>query len=68
MTTGARNDEKLSSRGASAVIPGCLSCHPGVPQLSSRAWKVVIPGLTRDPVPRHDWIADQVRNDNSGQQ
>ena len=25
---------------------------------------VVIPDLIRDPVPRHHWIADRVRNDN----
>ena len=27
------------------------------------ALELVIPGLTRDPVPREPWIADQVRND-----
>ena len=31
--------------------------------LSSQARFAVIPGLTRDPVPRDSWIADQVRND-----
>ena len=43
--------------GAKAVIPGPKD---GIPDS-----KDVIPDSIRDPVPRADWIADQVRNDNS---
>ena len=42
--------------GAKAVIPDSIR---------DPVQEFVIPDSIRDPVPRVDWIADQVRNDNS---
>ena len=55
---------KRAAAGDSANVPGTrMSTAFGlvIPDPVS-----VIPGSTRDPVLRCDWIADQVRNDKDG--
>ena len=47
--------QQLSSPDPAAVIPDAAAVIPDP--------AVVIPDSIRDPLPRHHWIADQVRND-----
>ena len=48
---------------AIGVMPGAKDVIPD--SIRDPVQEFVIPDSIRDPVPRVDWIADQVRNDNS---
>ena len=53
-------DERFGALAMTAVIPGPAVVIPDP--------AAVIPDSIRDPLPRHHWIADQVRNDSQGWQ